>query len=94
MINEERFGFLSSTDDASAPFADVPSEAVSSYCRYGLITLSDNSDRLDAAQGSGRKRSELEGVDGGGVLVEEDVISLELVPESSDDELLLKPASS
>ena len=95
MMNEERFGFLSSTDDGNTQFADVPSEAVSSYCRYGLLTLSDDGDRLGVARGSGRRRSGLEGSDGGGgvVRVKEDAMSPEVVPESSEDELLLKPVS-
>ena len=46
MMDEERFGFLSPTGDGNAVFADIPSEAVSSYFRYGLVTLSDNDDRL------------------------------------------------
>jgi len=99
MINEERFGFLSSTDDGNTLFADIPSEAVSSYCRYGLLTLpdDDDDDRLGVGRGGSRKRSEPEGADGDEVVradvpVEEDMISLELEPVSSDDELLLKPA--
>ena len=97
MMNEERFEFLSSTEDGSTLFADIPSEVVSSYCRYGLVTLSDDGNHLGVARGSSRERSE--GVDGGGgvvqagVPVEEDVISLEMEPESSDDELLLKSDS-
>jgi len=98
MINEERFGFLSSTDDGNTLFADIPSEAVSSYCRYGLLTLPDNDEHLGVGRGGSRVRSELEGADDGdGAVradapVEEDMISLELEPVSSDDELLLKPA--
>lgn len=99
-MNEERFGFLSSTDDGNALFADIPSEAVSSYCRYGLLTLPDDDDDDDngringVARGSSRKRSELESNDGGeGVRTndpaEEDLISLELEPVSSEG----RPAS-
>jgi hypothetical protein len=100
MMNEERFGFLSSTDDGNALFADIPSEAVSSYCRYGLLTLPDDDDddngRINGvARGSSRKRSELESSDGGEGVVrtddpaEEDLISLELEPVSSEG----RPAS-
>ena len=99
MMDEERFGFLSSTDDGNTQFANVPSEAVSSYCRHGLLTLPDNDDRLGVARGSDSRRSEPKGIDGGGGVVrgdtpvKEDVISLEVevVPDSSEDELLLKP---
>jgi len=93
-MNEERFGFLSSTDDGGAPFADIPSEMVSLYCRHGLLTLTDNDDHPGVGRDGSRKRSEPEGVDdeGGRVLtdvpIEEDVISLELEPAPSDDELL------
>lgn len=98
MMNEERFGFISSTDDGGTLFADVPSEAVTSYCRYGMIKLSDNDNRLSAGQDSSRKRPDPRGVDEDGVggidvPVEEDMISLELEPDASEDELLLKPAS-
>jgi hypothetical protein len=47
MMHEERFGFLSSTDDGNTLFADIPLEAVSSYCRYGLLTLPDDDDDND-----------------------------------------------
>jgi hypothetical protein len=99
MMNEERFGFISSTDDGGTLFADIPSEAVSSYCRYGLLTLSDDDSRLDVGRDISRMRSEAGGVDDEDevdrtdVPVEEDMISLELEPEASEDELLLKPAS-
>lgn len=96
-MNEERFGFLSSTDDGNAPFVDIPSEAVSSYCRYGLLTFSEG-DHLGVGRDNSRKRSEPQGTDDGDgtirtdVSIEEKVISLELEPVSSDDELLLRPA--
>lgn len=97
-MNEERFGFLSSTDDGNTLFADIPSGAVSAYCRDGLLTLPDDED-LGVAKGGSRKRSrEVEGTDGedeevrADVPAEEDMITLELEPaSSSEDELLLKP---
>jgi len=98
-MNEERFGFISSTDDGGTLFADVPSEAVSLYCRHGMMKLSDNDNRLSAEQNSSRKRpdpggvDDEDGVEGTDVPVEEDIINLELEPEVSEDELLLKPAS-
>ena len=98
-MNEERFGFISSTDDGSTLFADVPSEAVSSYCRYGMMKLSDDDNHLSAGRDNSRKRPDPEGVDDKGgvegtdVPVEEDMISHELEPEVSEDELLLRPAS-
>jgi len=100
MVNEERFGFLSSTDDGNTGFADIPSEAVSLYCRHGMLKLCDNNDRPGVAQDTRRERSEFGGIDGGdGVArtdapAEEDVISLGLEPRSSEDELLLKPANT
>lgn len=98
-MNEERFGFLSSTDDGNTPFADIPSEAVSSYCRYGLLTLSDDNDHLGEGRDSSRRQPGPEGVDGEDGVIrtgvpEEDVISLELEPVSSEDELLLRPTSA
>lgn len=96
-MNEERFGFLSSTDDGSTLFADIPSEAVSSYCRHGLLMLSDDDSRPGARDDGSGKRLELAGIDDedgmvrNDVPVEEDMISLELEPVSSEDELLLKP---
>lgn len=102
-MNEERFGFLSSTDDGNTLFADIPSEAVSMYCRYGLIKLSEDGRDLDVPQGGGGRVSELEGIDDGGgvahVPVKEEVIGLgveqsELSDSSEDDSLLLKPGSS
>lgn len=100
-MNEERFGFLSSTDDGNALFTDIPSEAVSSYCRYGLLTLYDNDGHPDMGQDSSRKQLEFKGIDDDNddgavrsdVPVEEEMISLELEPASSEDELLLKPAN-
>ena len=95
-MNEERFGFISSTDDGNTMFADIPSEAVSLSCRYGELILSENGGR---PRDNGRKRSVIEDSDVEDGLVradepvEEDVISLELAPVPSDDELLLKPAS-
>ena len=96
-MNEERFGFISSTDDGNAMFADIPSEAVSLSCRYGQITLFDN-DRHP--RDTRRERSVIDGGDIEDGLArtniapgEEDVISLELNSASSDDQLLLKPAS-
>jgi len=94
MMNEERFGFLSSTNDEGAHFADIPSEMVSLYCRHGLLTLLDNDDHPGVGRDGSRKRSEPEGVDDEDGKVrtevsnEEDAISLELEPVSSDDELL------
>ena len=94
-MNEEHFEFLSSTDDGSTLFTDIPSEAVSSYCRHGLVTLSDND---NVGRDSNRNRPEPGGIDEDEVERtdipdEEDMISLELEPEASEDELLLKPAS-
>jgi hypothetical protein len=96
MMNEERFGFISSTDDGNTMFADIPSEAVSLACRYGEITLSKNDGhpRDNRRNGSVIEDSDVEdGLVRADVPVEEDVISLELEPAPSDDELLLKPAS-
>ena len=90
------FGFLSPTGDGNAVFADIPSEAVSSYFRYGLVTLSDNDDRLGGGQNISRRQPEPEVVDGetqGDTTIEEDMISHELDPASTDDELLLRPAA-
>lgn len=98
-MNEERFGFLSSTDDGNTVFADIPSEAVSLSCRYGLVTLADDGGYPGVARDSSRVRSEQGNIDGGdgavraNVPAEDDVISLELEPVSSEDELLLKPSS-
>ena len=91
-MKEELFGFFSSTDDGNVLFADIPSEAVSSCCRYGLLTLPDDGNHLGAGRDSSRKRPEPEGVDDEGEVdrtdapVEEDVISLELEPEASGGE--------
>jgi hypothetical protein len=97
MMNEERFGFLSSTDDGNAMFADIPSEAVSLSCRNGLMTLSMDDGRRNEGQGGSMNRTGINGVDvEDGVVraVEEDMISLDLEPGlSDDDELLLKPTS-
>ena len=96
-MNEERFGFLSSTDDGNVAFEDIPSEAVSLSCREGLVTLTDNDGH--AARNSGGKESGIESTDVedrlvvAGAPVEEDTISLELELRSSDDELLLRPES-
>jgi len=98
IMNEERFGFLSSTDDGNALFADIPSEAVSLGCRYGLVTLADDGGYPGVARDGSRVRSEQRSIDGGdgavraNVPAEDDVISLELEPVS-EDELLLKPSS-
>ena len=98
-MNEERFGFLSSTDDGNTLFADIPSEAVSMCCRYGLVTLFDDGGYAGVARDGSRVRSEQRDIDGGdgavraNVPAEGDVISLELEPMSSEDELLLKPSS-
>ena len=100
IMNEERFGFLSSTDDGNTLFADIPSEAVSLCCRYGLVTLSDDGGYPGVARDGSRVRSDQGNIDGGdgavraNVPAEDDVISLELEPVSSEDELLLKPTSS
>jgi len=97
MMNEDRFGFLSSTDDGNTLFADIPSKAVSLYCRYGL-TLSDDGGCTGVTRDGSRVRSEQGSIDGGdgavraGAAAEEDVISLGLEPVSSEDELLLKPS--
>jgi hypothetical protein len=97
-MNEERFGFLSSTDDGNTTFADIPSEAVSLSCRYGL-TLSDNDDPRDAVRDSTRQQMELgdndveDGLVRADAPVEEDMISLGLEPVPPEDELPLKPAS-
>lgn len=99
MMNEERFEFLSSTDDGNTQFTDILSEAVSSYCRHGLMKLSEDDNHLGVEQDSNRKRPEPVGIDDEDevdrtdVPVEEDMISLELEPEASEDELLLKPSS-
>ena len=98
-MNEERFGFISSTEDGNTMFANIPSEAVSLSCRYGQLVLSENDGH---PRDDKRKRSvigdgDVESEDGfvrGDSSVEEDAISLELEPVPSDDELLLKPASS
>ena len=98
-MNEERFGFLSATDDGNTLFADIPSGAVSSYCRQGRIRLSDDGGYPGVAREDSRVRSEQGSIDGGdgavraNVPAEDDVISLELEPVSSEDELLLKPSS-
>lgn len=97
-MNEERFGFLSSTDDGNTIFADIPSEAVSLSCRYGLLTLSGGDAHHDAPRESRKERPRVEGVGREGGLIrasgptEEEVISHLLEPEVSDDELLLKPS--
>ena len=100
-MNEERFGFLSSTDDGNTLFADIPSGAVSLYCRQGRVRLSDDGGYPGVAREGSRVRSEQGRIDGGdgavrataNVPAEDDVISLELEPVSSEDELLLKPSS-
>ena len=95
MMNEERFGFISSTDDGNTMFADIPSEAVSLSCRYGQLIISENDGH---PRGNERKRSVIEESDVEDVLVradapvEEAAIALELGPVPSDDELLLKQA--
>lgn len=92
-MNEERFGFISSTDDGNTIFADIPSEAVSRSCRYGqLALLEDDGHPL----GRGGKRSVIEDSDIEDGSVRADApfeISPGPEPASSDDELLLKPAS-
>ena len=99
MMNEERFGFLSSTDDGNTLFADIPSEAVSLSCRYGLLTLSDGDGHHEAPRESRGERSEVEesevedGLVRADAPVGEDAIGLELGPAPSDDDLLLRPAS-
>jgi len=97
MMNEERFGFLSSTDDGNTLFADIPSEAVSLSCRYGLLTLSDGDGHHEAPRESVRERSgieESEVEDGfADAPVGGHAINFELGPAPSDDELLLRPAS-
>lgn len=94
-MNEERFGHFSSTDDGNILFADIPSGAVSSHCRHGLVTLSDDN-HLGVGRDSNREPKAIDDEDEvyrTDVSVEEDMISLELEPEASGDELLLKPAS-
>lgn len=97
-MNEERFGFLSSTDDGNTILADIPSEAVSLSCRYGLFTLSGGDAHHDAPRESRKERPRIKGVDREGGLirasgpVEEEAISPVLEPGLSDDELLLKPS--
>jgi hypothetical protein len=97
MMNEERFGFLSSTDDGNAMLADIPSEAVSLSCRNGLVTLSVDDGRRDEVQDGRMNRTGIDSADvevvRAGALVEEDMISLDLEPGLSDDELLLRPTS-
>lgn len=97
-MNEERFGFISSTEvDGNTMFANIPSEAVSLSCRYGQLVLSENDGH---PLGNRRERSVIgdgdveDGFIRADSTVEEDAISLELEPAPSDDELLLKPASS
>ena len=92
--NEERFGFLSLTDDGYTPFADIPSKAVSLYCRHGQLTFSDNDDHPGVGRDGDRKRTEPEGIDDEDgrvrtdVPTEEDMISLALEPGLSDVESL------
>lgn len=96
MMNEERFGFLSPTGNGNAVFADIPSGAVSSYFRHRPVTLPDNDDHLGAGQNISRGQPESGVVDGetrGDTTIEEYMISHELDPASSDDDLLLKPAA-
>lgn len=95
-MNEERFGFLSPTGDGNTVFANIPSEAVSSYFRYRLVTLPDNDDHLGAGQNISRRQPESGVVDEetqGDTTIEEDTISHELDPALPDDELLLEPAA-
>ena len=94
-MDEERFGHFSSTDDGNTLLADIPSGAVSSHCRHGLVTLSDDN-YLGVGRDSNREPEATDDEDGvyrTDVSVEEDMISLELEPEASEGELLLKPVS-
>lgn len=95
MMNEERFGFISSTDDGNTNFADIPSEAVSLSCRYGQLALSENDGHLwDSRRRSVTEDGDVEdGLVRADAPLEEDVISLEPEPAQSDDELLLKSDS-
>ena len=86
-MNEERFGFISSTDDGNTMFTNIPSEAVSLSCRYGQLPLSEDDGHL---KDNGRERSVIESSDfeDGSVRADtsvgEDVIGLELKPASLD----------